>query len=115
MTSSTDIAIERHGGAVVARLVGEVDMTNASFVGEELRNSIPNDATALVLDLSGARYLDSAAVALLFDLARRTERRRQALRLVVPPDSPLRRLLAITEVHTVASVHESLREALHGD
>lgn len=112
MSGSTDIAIERQGSAVVARLTGEVDMTNAGLVGEELRNSIPNDATALVLDLSGTRYLDSAAIAVLFDLARRASRRRQSLRLVTPADSPLRRLLEITEMETVASVHESVGEAL---
>lgn len=112
MTDSTGVAVERRGTVVVARLSGEVDMTNASFVGEELRSSIPNDATALVVDLSGARYLDSAAIALLFDLARRTSQRRQALRLVAPPESPLRRLLAITEIESVAPLHESLQEAL---
>lgn len=112
MTSSTDIAVERHGSSVTARLSGDVDITNAGFVGDELRNCISNEATALVVDLSEARYLDSAAIAVLFDLARRLTRRRQALRLVVPSSSPLRRLLEITEMHEVASVHESLEDAV---
>lgn len=112
MTSSTDIAVERHGSSVTARLSGEVDITNAGLVGDQLGDSIGNDATALVVDLTEARYLDSAAIAVLFDLARRLHRRRQALRLVLPAGSPLQRLLAITEVQEVASVHESIEEAL---
>lgn len=112
MTGSTDVAVERRGRAVVARLSGDVDMANARFVGDELRRCVPNDAEALVLDLSGTGYLDSAAVAVVFDLARRLARRRQTLRLVLPSGSPLRRLLEITEVHEVAPVHDSLERAL---
>jgi anti-anti-sigma factor len=112
VTSSVDIAVERLGFTVTARLNGDVDMTNAGYVGEELRGCMPNDAEALVVDLSEARYLDSAAVAVVFDLARRLASRRQALRLVVPPRSPLRRLLSITEVREVASLHESVDDAV---
>jgi len=31
---------------------------------------------------------------------------------VMPPDSPLRRVIELTEVHTAAPVHESLEQAL---
>ena len=112
MSTSADIAVERSGQALVARLRGEVDMTNASFVREELTSSVPNDAHALVVELGEARYLDSAAIEVLFELSRRLGRRRQELRLVVPSSSPLRRLLALTDVESVAPMHESLAEAL---
>ncbi len=114
MSTAADIAIERNGNAMVARLRGEVDMTNASFVREELTRAVPNDAHRLVIDLSGARYLDSAAVEVLFELSRRLACRRQELSLVVPGDSPLRRLLTVTDMYAVASVHESLAPALDG-
>ena len=114
MSTAADIALEREGDALVARLRGEVDMTNASFVREELTSSVPNDAHALVIDLSDTRYLDSAAIEVLFELSRRLGRRRQELRLVVPPTSPLRRLLTLTDVGAVAPMHESLAEALGG-
>jgi anti-sigma B factor antagonist len=112
VTTSAEIAVERHGAVIVARLSGEVDMTNASYVGEELGSSVPNDATALAIDLAETRYLDSAAIELLFDLARRLRRRRQGLRLMVPPDSPLRRVLVLTDVRSAAPMHESLEAAL---
>jgi anti-sigma B factor antagonist len=110
--TSAEVAIERHGGAVVAHLSGEVDMTNAARVREELMVSVPNDAISLVIDLDGCRYLDSAAIEVIFDLARRLARRRQELKLVLPPSSPLVRVLTLTEVHSVAPVFENLDAAL---
>ena len=115
MTTSAEVAVERHGPAVVARLSGEIDMTNAGYVGDELRASVPNDAAALVIDLSATRYIDSAAIGLLFELARRLGRRRQALRLVVPESSPLVRVLEITGIHTTAEMHGSVESALAAD
>jgi anti-sigma B factor antagonist len=110
--TSAEVAIERRGGTVLAHLSGEVDMTNAARVREELLISVPNDALALVVDLDGCRYLDSAAIEVLFDLARRLGRRRQELRLVLPRSSPLARVLTLTDVHSVAGVHENLDSAL---
>ena len=111
MSTAADVAVERQGDALVVRLRGEVDMTNAAFVREELTSAVPNDARVLVVDLSETRYLDSAAIEVLFELSRRLGRRRQELALVVPPESPLRRLLAVCDVGSVASVHESLARA----
>jgi anti-anti-sigma factor len=112
MTTSAEIAIEHKGSMVVARLTGEIDMTNVSYIGDELTKAVSNEALGLVIDLSGTRYLDSAAIELLFELARRLSRRRQALRLALPPDSPLRRVLLLTDVQTVAPLHDSVEEAL---
>lgn len=114
MSAAADITLDREGDSFVARLRGEIDMTNASFVREELTGSVPNDAHALVIDLSETRYLDSAAIEVLFELSRRLGRRRQELRLVVPPSSPLLRLLTLIDVATVAPIHESLEQALGG-
>ncbi len=112
MTTLAEIEVERRGGTVVAQLNGEVDMTNASLVREELLAAIPNDVLALVVDLGQCRYLDSAAIEVIFDLSRRLGRRRQELRLVVPETSPLGRVLTLTEVGTVAPVHGTLDSAL---
>jgi anti-anti-sigma factor len=112
VSAPAEIVLDRRGGYVVARLSGEVDMSNASYVRDQLLASMPNDAVALVLDISGCRYLDSAAIEVLFDASRRLGRRRQELRLVMPADSPLRRVIELTEVHTAAPVFGSLDEAL---
>jgi anti-anti-sigma factor len=87
-------------------------MSNAGYVRDQLLASMPNEALALVIDISGCRYLDSAAIEVLFDVSRRLARRRQELRLVMPPDSPLRRVIELTEIHTAAPVFQSLDDAL---
>jgi anti-anti-sigma factor len=112
VSTSAEIAIEREGGMVVARLTGEVDMTNAAYIGDELTNSVPNEALGLVIDLGGTRYLDSAGIELLFELARKLVRRRQQLKLALPKTSPLRRVLILTDVQSAAPIHDSVEEAL---
>ena len=112
MSAPAEIVLERRGGHVVARLSGEVDMSNADYLRDQLLASTPNDALALVLDITSTRYLDSAAIEVLFDVSRRLARRRQQLRLVMPPDSPLKRVIELTEVHTAAPLYESLDAAL---
>jgi anti-anti-sigma factor len=112
VSTLAEIGIERHGGTVVARLSGEVDMTNAARVREQLLAAVPNDVLALVVDMEDCRYLDSAAIEVVFDLSRRLQRRRQELRLVVPDSSPLGRVLVLTDVNSVAPVHSTLQAAL---
>jgi anti-anti-sigma factor len=111
LTTVADIAVERHGGTVVARLSGEVDMTNASRVRDQLLDAVPNDVLALAVDLSECHYLDSA-IEVVFDIARRLQRRRQELCLVVPESSPLGRVLELTDVNSVAPVHATLDSVL---
>ncbi len=112
MSSPSEIVLDRRGGSVVARLSGEVDMSNATYVREQLLASMPNDALALVMDIGGCRYLDSAAIEVLFDLSRRLGRRRQELRIVMPPSSPLKRVMELTEVRSAAPIYDSMDAAL---
>ena len=114
MSTTADIAIERLGEWTVARVGGELDMSNCSYVRDELTRSIPGDVSGLVVDLSETIYLDSAAIELLFELARRLGRRRQDLRIAMPDESPLRRVLELTDVRAVAPVHPTLEAAVEG-
>jgi anti-sigma B factor antagonist len=112
VSTTADIAIERLGGWAVARVGGELDMSNCSYVRDELTRSIPGEADGLIVDLSETIYLDSAAIELLFELARRLGRHRQGLRIAMPDDSPLRRVLELTDVRAVAPVHPTVAAAL---
>ncbi|HEU0019172.1 MAG TPA: STAS domain-containing protein [Thermoleophilaceae bacterium] len=112
MSTTANIAIERLGEWVVAHVEGELDMSNCSYVRDELTRSIPGDAGGMVIDLGETVYLDSAAIELLFELARRLGRRRQDLRIAMPDDSPLRRVLELTDVRAVAPVHPTVEAAV---
>jgi anti-anti-sigma factor len=112
VNATANIAVEQLGGWTVARLNGELDMTNTGSVRDELTRAVPSAADGMIADLTGTVYLDSAAIELLFEMARRLGRRRQRLRIVLPSDSPLRRVLELTDVKAVAPIHPTLPEAL---
>jgi anti-anti-sigma factor len=78
------------------RICGEVDLTNAIEVREAISRLASPDAPVVVIDLSETAYLDSSGIAMLFRLAERLSERRQQLRIVVPPNSPIRTALELT-------------------
>jgi len=111
VTPAPDIAIEQQGDVVVARVAGEIDLATASGVGAELSSAVPNKALGLVIDLTGTTYLDSSGVSLLFDLAERLRMRQQAIRLAVPEEAPLRRVLQIVDAGGAVPVLPTVEDA----
>jgi anti-anti-sigma factor len=56
----TNVHLE--GEAIVARVVGEIDMANASTLGDELGSASESGAGDLVIDLEHVRFLDLAGL-----------------------------------------------------
>ena len=108
METIEELDFEPIGDAVLARLKGEVDLSNARSVEEKLLAAVPNTASGLVLDLSPTHHLDSSGVRLIFELAERLDNRRQQLEIVVPDDSPIRRVLLLTGIHRVVPMFASV-------
>ena len=106
--------METHGETTVARIVGEIDASNAGDFGNQLKTTVPNSALGLVVDLSETEYIDSSGVHLIFDLADALRRRQQILCLVVPPDSFVGDVLGVVNVGGVAQTTPTLAEALDG-
>jgi anti-anti-sigma factor len=106
------IVAETHEDLPVARLEGEVDMTNAQSLGERLRALLTNRSVALVVDLEPTTYLDSSGITLLFALSDELRLRQQQLHLVVPVESPLARVIAITGLDRAVPTHTTLERAL---
>lgn len=106
------IVAETHHGLPVARLEGEVDMTNAQSLGDRLRALLTNRSVALVVDLGPTTYLDSSGITLLFGLSDELRLRQQQLHLVVPDGSPIGRMITITGLDRVAPTHPTLERAL---
>jgi anti-sigma B factor antagonist len=108
-----DLQIISREGAVIARVTGEIDMSNATYLRRAITDATPNEATGVVLDLSATDYIDSAGVHLLYRLGESLRNRGQNLRIVIPPDSPASdalRLAGVTRhVDVVAEVDEGLR------
>lgn len=112
MSPLADAHTSEHDGIVVARLGGEVDLSNADELEAALTGAVPNTALGLVVDLTGTSFLGSSGVSLLFDLAERLRDRQQQLRLAVPDDSPLWGVLEIVDIRSAIPVAPTAIDAV---
>ncbi len=112
MTDLVQVVPRQDRSVPVCELRGELDASNVDSVQSAILEHVGNDVPGLVLDLTATTYLDSAAVRILFDLARRLRTRRQELRLVVPPDGVVRRVLVLTALADVVPLDEHVDEAV---
>jgi anti-anti-sigma factor len=109
---SADIEFDHRDAIAIARLSGDVDITQASVLREQLLGAVRNDDMGLVIDLTNARYVDSVGVSLLFELAERLTGRQMRFAVVVPQKGLVERVLKIVDLASVAEVHRDLNEAL---
>jgi anti-sigma B factor antagonist len=107
-----DIRFSDYERVVIARLTGEIDLSNADSIERVIAESTPNHALALILDVSAVDYLDSAGIHLIYKLRENLRARGQALRLVIPADSPANDALRLAGVSRHVDTAGSLESAL---
>ncbi len=110
----SDAQFSVRSNAIVARLTGEIDLSNADAIGDAILVEVPNQSAALVLDLSAVDYIDSAGIRLVFQLRTKLRARGQGLALVVAPTSPAGDALRLAGVAGSVETVESLEQALDG-
>ena len=113
MTMQARIEEERYEEVAVARVEGELDASNVAWAGTRLRRLLTNHSHALVVDLGATTYLDSAGIAMLFQLAGDMQLHQQQLRLVVA-GSPVERMLALTGLGQAVAIHPTVADAVRG-
>ena len=99
-------------GVTVARLHGDIDVVVVPTIMGLLRDRSRESALGLAVDLTAVRYLDSAGVHMLFQLAQELTVCRKGMAVALPPESPITTLLRITSFHGVAAVQPTLGECL---
>lgn len=107
-----DVQFSDHEGVVVARLTGEIDLSNADGIESAIAEATPNQALAVIVDLSALDYLDSAGIHLIYKLREKLRARGQILRLVVPAQSPSNDALRLAGVLRNVDVAETLGDAM---
>lgn len=112
MIRLAELELDEPGDVRVARLRGELDLSNAADVADALAAAAEDADLGLVLDMEALRHLDSAGVRLLFDLRRRLGRQRRQLALAVPLDSRIREVLDMAAVANAVPVAASVGEAV---
>jgi anti-anti-sigma factor len=111
-TGLVQVFDRREGSVPVCEIRGELDASNVEHVLDRLIANVPSEAPGLVLDLGRTSYLDSAGVRIMFELARRLRGRRQELRIAVPADGIVRRVLVLTALADVIAVDEDVATAV---
>jgi anti-sigma B factor antagonist/stage II sporulation protein AA (anti-sigma F factor antagonist) len=106
------VGLEEQGRALIVRIEGEIDMSNADQIRDDVTRAVPHDAVGVALDLTGTTYLDSSGIRLLFDLAERLRARRQQLVLVVTDQALVRRVILLTKLDDAVPLHAHLDDAL---
>jgi anti-anti-sigma factor len=107
-----DLEVSKDGDIVLARIVGEVDMSNAEELRAALATAVPAEAKGLVLDLSALDYLDSAGIRMIYHLSEAVRARRQTLEVVVPRGSMVADVLRLAGVADYVGAIETVDEAL---
>ena len=112
MTRLGDVTFRHESGVLVARLTGELDMSNAEDIGAAVLEATPNDAHGIVLDLSEVQYLDSAGIYVVFGMRSRLRARGQNLRLTVPDGSPVDDALRLAGVQRHVEVVDTIERGV---
>ncbi len=106
------VRFDSRGDVLVARMSGEIDLSNAEQLGIQVADAAPPDASGVVLDLSEVEYIDSYGIFVIHGLRQRLVDRQQALALVVPKDGVMRRAIELTGLAEVITIKEDLQDAV---
>ena len=114
MTGLVQVQMRQVGSVPVCEIQGELDASNVEHVREQIIEAATSEAPGMVIDLTETTYLDSAGVRILFELARRLRSRRQELRIAVPADGIVRRVLVLTALGDVVPLEARRRRRRRG-
>ncbi len=96
-------------GSVRVTVSGEIDLANAAVVEEEFHAAVAHQPTTVSVDLTDLTYMDSSGMRVLFELAFRLQELRIVLELIVPLDSPNRRLIELSGFESLAALRPGSR------
>jgi anti-anti-sigma factor len=111
MNRLADVTFSTVLGVPVAHITGDIDASNAPRLQSLVLDHVENTDASLVVDLTPTTYIDSAGIRFLYEISLRLGHRGQALRVALPANSPIRRVLAITKLDTLIQVDDTPQEA----
>jgi len=95
----------------IVTLPGEIDVTNAHSVGDELLAACGPGVAVVIADMTGTAFLDSSGVRSLLLASEHAAQANAELRLVTESAAVLR-VLAITGVDRLLKIYPNLQAAL---
>jgi anti-sigma B factor antagonist len=107
--TSMDLRTGECDGPAVVGLRGELDVADAAGVAATLA-AVAVHGRAIIVDLAGLEFIDSSGLAALV-LARKQARQAGGDLLLAAPQDQVLRVLAVTRLIEVFSVHASVEQA----
>jgi anti-anti-sigma factor len=108
----TRVEVDHRDDTLIATIHGDVDLSNVDVVGRTLNDALNHGTFRHIVDLTYTTFLDSVGIHLLFSLAESLRMRRQELRIAVPDESSIARVLRLTDVQTVIPMYPDVATAL---
>jgi anti-anti-sigma factor len=108
-----EISLEqRESGVVVLTLTGEHDLTTAPVLRERMEAAV-TDSSGVIIDLSGAEFIDSSIIGVVLEARRRAEEAGIGFAAALENGQPaVRRVLEVTGLDSNLPVHPDLSAAL---
>jgi anti-sigma B factor antagonist len=99
-------------GVPVVAAPAEIDVTTAGQLRTVLLRSVSRGHPTIVVDMTRTRFCDSAGLTVLVRAHSRALAEGGGLRLVMPADGSVLLIFAITGLHQIIPLFDSLDEAL---
>jgi anti-sigma B factor antagonist len=94
-----DLKIERNGTSATVQVAGEIDLTSAPQLDDEVTGLIEDSVNNLTITLQGVSFMDSTGLRVLLKASKLIESTGGSLVLGQPSD-PVRRLLEVSGLDT---------------
>ena len=105
------VTSEVRDGTFVVGLTGEVDLYTAPELKSELLRLVAESPERIVVDLSGATFVDSTTLGVLLGAVKRLRMSGGEL-VIVCSDLNIRRILSITLLDRAFTIYDTLDDAL---
>jgi anti-sigma B factor antagonist len=97
--------------SIVVPMPAEIDLNNAADIGANLSKVIGADERVVIADLSATTFCDSCGIRTLLVTAHQAADRGSELRLVVPEDGAVQRIIALMGIDRLLPVYPTLDAA----
>jgi anti-anti-sigma factor len=101
------IVVAEHHDQPLLRVIGEIDMTNATSIGEQLSAHTDN-VPVIVVDLTDLEFIDSQGLNMLHNLSTELRNKHTAVIIVAPPSGIAGSLLHLVGMDHILDVRPAL-------
>jgi anti-sigma B factor antagonist len=98
---------------VIVELPAEIDVTNSGQVYDRLVAALTPGVESVIADMTSTSFCDSSGVRMIVRALESAAARGVRLRLAVPPEGSVRRVLQLTGVGSLVAIYPSLEEAIN--